>query len=307
MDPDARLRALAEQQHGLITVTQARRARLSPKQLRGRVEGGVLERPSPLVRRIVGSPRTPEQEILEGVWSCGPSAVASHSTAAWLHNLDGIPAPMGRPHILVVRPTTGNRQLATVHQTLFLPRRDRTTVRAIPVTTAARTLADLGSVVSIERLEQATDAALRDGLVSADLLRRKLFELWRPGPTGIGALATVLGMDASARPESWLERAALRIFAEAGLPSPEAQTVVDLGEHQFRLDFTFADGAIVVEVSGHRTHSTRRQRQADAERRNRLLLQGIAIWEFTYEDIIERPGGVTGTIRAALQGAGIAS
>ena len=300
MDPDSQLRALAARQHGLVTLTQVTRAGLTPEQLRTRVSRGSLERLSRTVLRIGGCPPSTEQRVLAAVWASGPTAVASHTTAAWLHGFESIRTPSGKPHVLVLRPATGNRRLAVVHQALDLRARDRCSVLGIPTTSPVRTLADLGAVVGPRRLEAAVDGALRDGLVSLDQLRRALFELWRPGPSGVGRLAAVLGDDEGGRPESWLERAALGLFAAAGLPTPEVQVVIDVDGSTFRLDFVFADGAVVVEVSGHRTHSTRRQRPADAERRNRLLLRGISVWEFTYEDVIERPRFVADTVRAAI-------
>ena len=299
MHPDARLHRLAARQHGLVTAVQAKRLGFTNTQIRGRVERGELERVSRMVIRSTGAPSSTDQRILAAVWSSGPTAHASRRTAAWLHSFDGFRRPGERPDVVVERPATGHRGLAMVHQTLLLPRRDRTTVRGIPVTSVARTLADLGACVAPSRVEEAADGALRDGIVSIESLRRTLFELWRPGPTGLSTLARTLGAD-GAHPESWLERRSLEVFDRAGLPAPTLQAVHHAVGHTFRLDFSFADGQVVVEVSGHRTHSTRRQRQADAERRNRLLLQGVAIWEFTYEDVIERPAWVTDTIWAAL-------
>ena len=304
MNLDTRLFELAGRQHALVTASQVRRLGLSAKQIRTRIQRGVLERVSPIVLRITGSPATEEQRILAAVWSSGPTAVASHLTAAWMWSLDSIDPPAGRPHVSLLRPATGDRRLATVHQTTMLDRRDLTTVRGIPLTTPARTLVDLGATVPAHRLEVALDGALRDGLVSPDQLRRKVKSLRRPGRTGVGPLETALGVGDSARPESWLERTALELFASAGLPTPECQRVVDASGTLRRLDFSFAGGAVVAEVSGHRTHSTRRQRQADAERRNRLLLLGIAIWEFTYEDVVERPDWVNATLGRALEQAG---
>jgi len=53
-------------------------------------------------------------------------------------------------------------------------------------------------------------------------------------------------------------------------------------------------------VAGHATHSTRRDRQRDAERAARLRLAGWRLVEFTYEDVVERPGYVAGMIRSHL-------
>jgi hypothetical protein len=291
MDPDASLHALAARQHGLITVTQATRAGLTPKQIRVRIERGVIERRSNRVLRFVAAPRTAEQHVLDAVWTCGPSAIASHTTAAWLHGFDGMRPPTGRPHVLVLRPARGNRNIARVHETSSLEPVDRTTVSGIPASSPTRTLIDLAAIADASELEQALDGALRDRLTTPARLRWRLEALGTSGRAGCATLLHSLDADVAlrSRSESWLESECLRIFRDAGLPTPEVQRVVrDRDDRILRADFAFASGRLVAEVSGHATHATRRQRQADAERRAELALLGIIHVEFTFEDVTER-------------------
>ena len=69
-----------------------------------------------------------------------------------------------------------------------------------------------------------------------------------------------------------------------------------------RVDAYFP-GGLVVEVSGHGTHSTRRQRQIDAQRHTELTLRGLRVITFTYEDIRDRPAWVIARLREALTSA----
>jgi len=62
----------------------------------------------------------------------------------------------------------------------------------------------------------------------------------------------------------------------------------------------FFPGDLVVEVSGHGTHATRRQRQVDAQRHTELTLRGFRVITFTYEDVRDRPWWVIARIREAL-------
>jgi very-short-patch-repair endonuclease len=71
-----------------------------------------------------------------------------------------------------------------------------------------------------------------------------------------------------------------------------------------RVDLFWDDAKLAVELVGHRTHTTRRQRQSDAERAARLGLEGWTVVEFTYEDVVERPEYVVEMIRAYLRQAG---
>ncbi len=291
MDLDARLHQLAARQHGLITMVQARRLGLSPKQLRNRVTKGHLIRPSPVVLRVSGSPRTVDQEILEAVWSCGGTGVASHLTAAWLHGLDGT-SYRYPPDVTVIRPARGNHSLARVHQALLLDDVDRTYVRGIPITTPSRTVIDAAAATTLEQLEVLLDSALRNRATSKSRILWRLETIGTVGRPGAANLLRLLGADRSAhqRAESWLEAESFRVFHRANLPTPEVQRVEhDRNGKVIRCDFAFAGGLLVVEVSGHQTHATRRQRQADAERRAELALLGVVHLEFTYEDITERP------------------
>jgi very-short-patch-repair endonuclease len=79
------------------------------------------------------------------------------------------------------------------------------------------------------------------------------------------------------------------------------QTVLDADGRVARVDGYFEQERVVAEVAGHRTHSTRRDRQADAERRLRLELAGHRVLEFTYEDVTERPGYVVDATLARLR------
>ena len=56
----------------------------------------------------------------------------------------------------------------------------------------------------------------------------------------------------------------------------------------------------MAEVTGHEFHASRDQRAADADRRNRLLLAGYQVLEFTYDDVVRHPERVIATLREAL-------
>ena len=58
-----------------------------------------------------------------------------------------------------------------------------------------------------------------------------------------------------------------------------------------RVDAYFP-GGLVVEVSGHGTHASRRQLQIDAQRHTELTLRGLRVVTFTYEDVRDRPDWV---------------
>lgn len=91
------------------------------------------------------------------------------------------------------------------------------------------------------------------------------------------------------------------MIRNAGLPVPRCQVKVrKAGGGIARVDLAWDEARLVVELDGHGTHATRRQRQADAERAARLGLAGWRVVRFTYEDVTERPGYVVDVIRQHL-------
>jgi very-short-patch-repair endonuclease len=67
-----------------------------------------------------------------------------------------------------------------------------------------------------------------------------------------------------------------------------------------RVDFTWPASRLIVEVNGHRSHSTREQLQRDEQRRTELTLIGYRVVVFTYDDVVGRPDWVTGQVRLLL-------
>jgi hypothetical protein len=105
--------------------------------------------------------------------------------------------------------------------------------------------------------------------------------------------------------ESRLERWFLQLCRSAGLPRPHSQTTFRADECTIaRVDFVFPDG-LIVEVEGHATHSSRRQRQRDEERRTALTLQGERVIAFTYLDVRDRPDWVAAQLRRAVVPSGV--
>jgi hypothetical protein len=165
-------------------------------------------------------------------------------------------------------------------------------------TSPLRTVFDLAAHIGRRRLEHVVDGGLRDGLFTEADLLDVLARLRRSGRTGVARFEEALVVAAGPAATSVLERRFLRLVAEAGLPVPVSQVVHRDGDRFVaRVDFQFAGTPVIVEVEGHRYHSTRRQRQRDAERRNGLESLGNHVLVFTYEDVRERPSYVRAQVR----------
>jgi hypothetical protein len=151
-------------------------------------------------------------------------------------------------------------------------------------------------------LAVAIDSAIRDGLTSEDFLHRRIVELRCRGRAGLSTLVSVLeGNEITRGGHSWLERRFLVLLAEAGLPRPQTQVIVGRRNHRLiRVDCRFPGTNVVVELLGYRFHRTLMEMQNDAERMNRMILDGLQPLEYTYTDVASTSPTMLSSLREAL-------
>ena len=285
----------AAQQLGLITTRQLRDLGVTPKQVFALRRSGWLQPMSTGVHVMAAAPPGSHQRLLAATLRAGDGAVASHLAAAWVWGFDGI-VPSSIDLSLPVDRRSWSDDV-TIHRVGDLLPVDVTMRGPQPVTTPARTLLDIAGQVSLPQLEEAFDGARRRGQVYLPFLEWRLAELRRRGRPGVRGLDALLRREhTSARAESWLESSFLRIIRDAWLPPPRVQVVKESAGRRMRLDAFYDDQLLVAEVGGHGSHSTRRQRQKDAERRARLTAMGLRVVDFTYEDVRERPPYIATTL-----------
>jgi very-short-patch-repair endonuclease len=175
---------------------------------------------------------------------------------------------------------------------------DRSRVEGLAVTSVALTIIHLAADGSRLDVGNALDSAVRLGLVTPDVVQRRLATHRHARLAGARVLDDVL---TDAGVESFLERRFLQLVRRAGLPEPGLQRVYRRGTRLVaRVDFDFAPMPVVVEVGGQRGYLTRRERQRQERRRSQLQLLGKTIYFFCYEDVTEDPSYVVTTLRAAL-------
>jgi very-short-patch-repair endonuclease len=297
----AALSAVSSAQLGVFTRADAHEAGLSKEQLRRLVERGVAERVAPSVFRFVAATRSWNQQVLAAVLDGGPECLASHRTAAVLHGFDGF-----RPEVIEVLLPARIRHVrknVLVHHTRSLTVADRAMVGAIPVTSRARTLIDLGAVAPAAAVEDAFDGAERERVVRRSEVESRYRTLRARGRNGIGAMTQVLdGRLAVERvPRSVLERRMLDLLRRAGLPVPEIRYRVRvLSGRVYELDFAYVDRDLGIELDGHGSHATRRERAADNVRANALGDVGWKLRRFTYEQVVHESASVAAGVRSAL-------
>ncbi|HWC09600.1 MAG TPA: hypothetical protein VG455_00105, partial [Acidimicrobiales bacterium] len=276
---DRELAELAARQDGLVARHQAR-DHLSRKQLESRLATGRLVIVRRGVYRFAGAAAGPWHDLRAAVLAAGPSAVASHHSAAELWGFSGVAAD--RPELSVPAPMRLRLPGVRGHQTRRLPEAHTTTRRGIPVTTAARTLVDLCGRIGADLLGHLVDECRRRALT--DL--RELEQVHRDLVSRATRLATISAILEARRQgphpgDSAGEMDLARLLTEAGLPMPTAQHQVVTGGTVYVLDLAYPELRLGFEYDGWAVHGTRSAFDRDRIRGNALAAAGWTILHVT--------------------------
>jgi very-short-patch-repair endonuclease len=226
---------------------------------------------------------------MAAVLACGPDAVLSHRSAAHLHELRrterrGI-------DVTVPRRSTQKHENVDPHTSTTLTPADTTVVDGVPCTTIARTLLDLGEVVSprdVERaLEQGQHMEIVDGRALDDQLRRNAK---RKAAHRLRQALASLHPDA-APSESQFEEDLLALCRRIDVPEPRRQFWItpDDGEPAVRADFAWPQHKLIVETDGLGAHRPRHRFEADRRKDQRLALLGWRVIRITWRQLKEEP------------------
>ena len=272
---------LAARQYGVVSAAQLRGLGVAKYSVRRRVENGYLH---PLHRGVysVGLPKVSQRgRYLAAVLGCGPGAALSHRAAADVWGLR--PNAAGRVEVTVPRTRVGLSGVE-VHRTRMLHAQDFTTKDGIPVTSVARTLADLSAVVRPSGLEVAVDRAERLGIFDltavVDVLDRS------KGRRGARALRRVVAAYRPSHQKSRLEREFRKLLDRApdlGAPAFNALVDGEVGTHE--VDVYWAEPKLAIQLDGFEFHRTRRDHERDAASNRDLELMGIRVMRLTWDDV----------------------
>lgn len=228
---------------------------------------------------------------MSAVLSCGPDAVLSHRSAAALWGILKWHGP-----VEVISPHSGKRRQQRIDPGELTPpvvRRpsrwdrnsDATAVGSIPVTSIARTLIDLASVLDETKLSIALNEATRRELVNIGQLRAKVASA--RGRKGIGNLRKLLEQwhPQSVLTRSELENRFLAFLKDHGFPTPEVNQRVA----GYEVDFYWKEYELIVELDGREFHDTDRGFEADRERSAQLELSGRRVLRLTWSMVVHEP------------------
>ena len=294
-DLDA-VRTLALDQHGVVTIAQLEGV-LTRRQRERAIEEGWLVPVARGVYVLAGSPPTTAQELQIGLFRLGRNATVSHEAGGNLHRFDR--SDPRAVEFTMPRGSRGNWAGLRVHTTSHLGSADVVRVGGFPCTSATRTILDLARAgITRVRLEAAIDSAVRTGASSPVVLAARLDSLRGPGRWGCTKIDTLLPDTGG---HTRLERRFLAIVRQAGRPRPTTQVMYRKGGRTFaRVDFSWPDRLLVVEVSGRLGHRSDAEAAKDAQRRNELQTIGYRVYEFTSEHVFDHPEYVSTEMRQLL-------
>jgi very-short-patch-repair endonuclease len=287
--PDHRIAALAACGHGVVSHGQLRALGLTEHAIAWRAECGRLHRLHTGVYAVGHTRLGAAGRRLAAVLACGPGAAISHATAA--DHLDL--RPSASPVIHVTVPTTAGRTRPgiRVHRSRRLPPWEITIVDGVPVTTPARTLADLAPSLSDKALRQVVERA-----VKLDVFDLRAIEDCLSGRAA-RRLRRAIAVAGPAELRSPLESDFLALCRSHGIrPLPQAGVLVAGKE----ADFFWPAAGLVVEIDGWSVHGGRTSFTDDRRRDVRRAVAGFTTLRFTHDDLADRPAGVAADVNAVL-------
>jgi very-short-patch-repair endonuclease len=290
VDADRAGIALARGQQALITRAQLLDVGHTDDAIRHRVRKGWLRR---LYRGVylVGALETAYSQPMGAVLAYGEGALLSHDAAAALWGVRAAPATT--MHVTVAGRDVRSRDGIRAHVVRALDPADVRRRHGIPVTSPARTLLDLATMLPARELDRAVNEARVHRLVTDDSLN----EQFKRYPTHRGVSA----LKAASRPDpaftrSEAERRLLELIRAARLPQPE--TNVRVVGHE--VDLLWRAERLVVEVDGYAFHSSRVAFERDRRRDAELGVHDYRVLRVTWRQIAEEPEALIALPAATL-------
>ena len=226
--------------------------------------------------------------------ACGPGALLGFYAAGahWeIVEWDG-----RYPEVTVFGQGTRVHTGIRVHRTQLLHPRDRRHHRGIPVTSPARTLVDLASLLDYRRLRRAVRQAQANRLVSLPQISETMNRLGTR--RGVRNLRRILAAG-PAPTRSELEDVVLDLILSGGLKHPEVNVPLDLDGRRVIPDFRWPEQQLVVEADSAQWHEGKLAKEDDAERQALLEAQGERVLRVTWDQAIAKPIQTLERFRAA--------
>ena len=231
--------------------------------------------------------------------ACGGehAAVISHRSAAALWEI--APAPSAKVEV-TTRAHSRSTPTIRVHRSTSLHQQDvHRGHDGLPMTTVARTLLDLATVLTLTRLErachQAEIARCLDTRAIADVLDRAGTS---PGTRRLREDIAKLAATGPEPTRSEMEIRFLSLIEQFDLPRPR----VNARTQGLMVDFFWPAHHLIAETDGIATHLTPTAFETDRRRDAILQVAGLRVVRFTWRQLTRQPHEVAQTLRTLLAG-----
>lgn len=270
--------------------------------IRRRTRSGRWMRHGPGVYGLAGNAPSFAQRCWIGWLGVGPGAIISHEAAAEVH---GVPNVV-RDRVTLITPHSNHCRIpgAFVHQISDVAPDQRTAVEGLPVTTVARTIVDLASVVQVSRLRHIVEDSKHARLTTYPAVGECLTSVARRGKPGVRQLTRVLDdlSGTKALTQSRLEAALVELLVRAGVTPFTLQF-----SHPGRLftngcvDVSFQAAKLVVEADGRAWHTRIKDLKRDHDRDAEAARAGWQTLRLLYEHVVGDPEGTAALMIDVLQ------
>jgi predicted transcriptional regulator of viral defense system len=159
---------IAENQGGFFKASQAKKLGFAWDRLSKNVKSGRFTRVAHGVYRLTQFPYTPYEDLFVAWLRTGPDSVISHDSALSVYDItDVLPHEI---HVIIPRTASRRRKGIRLH-TNQLEEGDVTNREGLPITTVARTLADVSTAgLASEQVKLGIRQAVQRGMVTMKML-----------------------------------------------------------------------------------------------------------------------------------------
>jgi hypothetical protein len=291
-DPvEAAVRELARRQSGNFSRQQLLAQGLGAEAIKARLRNGSFVTRYHGVYCQAPARQDAQARIAAAVLAGGPTAAASHATAAYLWGL--LPRYEPPPEIALTSGDRRPRHILT-HRCPSLQPRDVTHQRGVPTTTRARTILDLAPSLSHKQLTRIVNDARRDGHLRLDALN----DIITRNPLHPGTKLLRPFAETTINPtNSGFEDDFLAFTEKYDLPSPLINTTVN----GYEVDAYFPDHNLIVECDGWDFHKDRQAFESDRERDAHHLAHGTLTVRLTRDRLEQQPDREANRLRTILE------
>lgn len=294
--PDLVVASMAAGQDGVVSYAQLVAAGLGRGAIHRRARNSRLHRVHPGVY-AVGHPGIGYRgRLWAALLYCGPEAVLSHRSAAFMHHLTVGGGSL--IHVTVPGSHRTGRPGLVVHRTRNLAAADTGVVDGLPVTSVARTVLDFADGARdhelVRILEQAQRLRVFDMRSFEELLERSR------GRRGVAALRRAMAELADDAPDvrSKLERRFLAFCRNRNLLEPALNAVIE----GYTVDAAWPAQKLIAELDSYSYHGQRRSFEEDRKRDMKLQLARQRVVRITDRRLRHEADELECELRALLAG-----